>query len=89
MTDADTRTISAGWVKTTVQFLGVSGPKFVKFRDDIGNAFRPVASCEGATVEAPKALSGLGFGEGCCEVVENRWFWVPNFYEASIKKISS
>ena len=25
-----------GWVKTTVLFLAVSGPKFMKFWDDVG-----------------------------------------------------
>jgi len=26
-----------GWVKTTVLFLDVSGPKFMKFWDDVGD----------------------------------------------------
>jgi len=27
-----------GWVKTTVLFLAVSGPKFTKFWDDVGDS---------------------------------------------------
>ena len=31
------RIIFAGWVKTTVLFLAISGPKFIKFWDNVGN----------------------------------------------------
>ena len=30
--------IFGGWVKLTVQFEAVCGPKFMSFRDDIGNS---------------------------------------------------
>ena len=65
------RRIFGGWVRAPVLFLAVSGPKFTKFRDDIGNPSwfpTPFPDCLYHVPRRRHWSSNLPLS---CEVVEN------------------
>jgi len=78
--------IFGGWVKTMVLFIYTSGPKFMKFWDNVGDPFYFLMLFPDCLYHIPCRTYWPSKLPLSCEVVENKWFLGPKFWGPIPKK---